>query len=56
MFNDVLRDLLNKSLFVYLDDILIFFFFQVSGGTCWTRAGSVNEVIGKQIVRKSGEM
>lgn len=26
LVNDVLRDLLNKTVFVYLDDILIFFF------------------------------
>lgn len=51
LVNDVLRDLLNKSVFVYLDDVLIFF--QVDGGTCRACAGSVEETSGKKLYAKA---
>lgn len=48
--------LLNKSVFVYLDDILIFLTPQFNGETRRTCTRSAEEVTGEQVVCKSREM
>ncbi len=54
LVNDVLRDMVDQFIYVYLDDILIFFFF--SPGTCSTRQASAPEVVREWAFCQGGEV
>lgn len=54
LVNDVLRDMINKFVFVYLDDILIFFLF--TPGTHSARQTSAAAVAREPTVCKGGEV
>ncbi len=54
LVNDVLRDMVDQFIYVYLDDILIFFFF--SPGTCSTRQASAPEAVREWAFCQGGEM
>ncbi len=54
LVNDVLRDMVDQFIYVYLDDILIFFFF--SPGTCSTRQTSAPEVVREWAFCQGGEV
>lgn len=49
MINDVLRDLLNICVFVYLDDILMFF--KVQTGACGACTPNPPEALGVPALR-----
>ncbi len=54
LVNDVLRDMVDQFIYVYLDDILIFF--SVSPGTCSARQGSASEAAREWAFCQGGEM
>ena len=54
LVNDVLRDMVDQFIYVYLDDILIFFF--VSPGTRATHSTSASEVVREWAFCQGGEM
>lgn len=54
LVNDVLRDMLHKFFFVYLDDIFIFF--KDSGGTHSAHPAGRPTPLGEQAICESQEM
>ena len=54
LVNDILRDMINNFVFMYLDDILIFSKNQKDPPHA--RPEGITETSGKQIVRQTGEM
>ncbi len=53
LVNDVLRDMVDQFIYVYLDDIIDFFFF--SPGTCAARPASASEVAREWAFCQGGE-
>ncbi len=53
LVNDLLRDMLNQFIYVYLDDILIF---SLSPGTCSARQASASEAVREWALCQGGEM
>ncbi len=54
LINDMLRDMVDQFIYVYLDDILIFFF--LSPGTCSAHQASAPEAAREWVFCQGGEM